>query len=97
MNADKMRADFEKFARSPDFGLSSGHFERGDDGQYLNVATEAYWLCFKAGSSSLVVELPPIGAPSDDRASCRRWHNIRNNTIAACRRAIKSAGITVKE
>lgn len=96
MNADKMRADFEQFARSPDFGLSSGHFERGADGQYLSVATEAYWLCFKAGRASVVVELPPIGAASDDRASCRRWHNIRNNTLDACKRMLDEQGVTVR-
>lgn len=92
MNADKMRADFEQFARSPDFGLSSGHFERGADGQYLNVATEAYWLCFKAGRSSLVVELPPRGARRDD---LHHWR-IRNNTLDACKRMLDEQGVTVR-
>jgi hypothetical protein len=94
--SNDVRADFEAFARSPAFGLSPGHFERGDDGQYLNVATEAYWLAFRAGRGSLVVELPPVGAPRDDHPSRRRWHNIRNNTLEACKRALEAQGVTVK-
>jgi hypothetical protein len=85
---DALRADFEAFARSPHFGLSPGHFERGDDGQYLNVATEAYWLAFRAGRGSLVVELPGINPHGG--VDFQRQYQER------CKRALEAQGVTVK-
>lgn len=98
---DAARADFEAFARSPHFGLSPGHFERGDDGQYLNVATEAYWLAFRAGRGSLVVELPPIEAWDNDGYLERERDDDASSRMALValvdvRIALEAQGINVR-
>lgn len=49
---------------------------------------------FVASREAVVVELPETHkpAPEDDE----RWHNVRNSTIGACRRAIEAQGLKVK-
>lgn len=101
MSTDKMRADFEAWAGSPEFGLSPAHFVLGEDGEYKNFAAINYWLCFKAGRASAVVELPPIEAWNNDGYLERERDDEAESNMALValvdvRFAMEKAGVTVK-
>lgn len=49
-----IRAQFEDFGSSPDFGLSLNHFIKDEDGRYLNYPTECYWLMWQASRAAML-------------------------------------------
>lgn len=55
---------------------------------------ELLWPCFNAALDAVEIELPQAQNPAveDDR----RWHSIRNQTIAACKRAITATGLGLR-
>lgn len=91
----KISDDFESWASSPSFGLGAGHFVKDDNGQYENYPTQCYWQVWQASRRAIVVELPPKGIDSINEGESVAWHNVRNSTIAACKRAIEEAGLKV--
>lgn len=101
MSPDKLRAEFEAFAGSPEFGLSPAHFEKAEDGEYINMPTDAYWQCFRAGRASAVVELPAIEAWDNDGRLDREPDEDADERVGLAPRvdvriALEEAGVTVK-
>jgi hypothetical protein len=54
MNNDKMRAEFEEWAKPHTYTLKML------DGEYTSLSTQLLWQCWKASRAALVVELPDI-------------------------------------
>ena len=52
-----------------------------------------YFLIWQASREAVVVELPVQTNPRPEGEAS--WHSIRNESIAACRRAIEAAGLKV--
>lgn len=101
MSTDKLRAEFEAWAGGPEFGLSPAHFSKDERGEYINMPTDAYWLCFRAGRASAVVELPAIEAWDNDGRLDREQDEDARERTGLCPRievriALEQAGVTVK-
>ena len=109
MGNDKMREDFEAWAASPEFGLSTAHFEKDETGDYLNYPTQCYWDVWRASRETLVIELPQIVAYEAGYDSIRENEFASDSgelfdadeVFALCRRvevleAIEAAGLRVK-
>lgn len=104
MSNDKVRAEFEaayreEWVRQRD-GADITLFDEAvlikDDGVYRIGPIQGMWWSWQASRKALVVELPPKGPSADPELPGNAWHNTRNNTIEACRRAIEAAGVRVK-
>lgn len=104
-----LQAEFEAWASGPEFGLSAAYFAKDERGEYINMPTNNYWLCFRAGRASAVVELPATAKPSDlDYAVWREYgdegapkeaeaaHKAKSEYREECRAAIEAAWVTVK-
>lgn len=89
MNADKMREEFESWAAVEMIGASLSTEREMEVAELILAAS---WRAWQAARGSVVVALPQEIA----NASSSYWHNVRNNTIAACRRIIEEQGVTVK-
>ncbi len=103
--SEEMRKQFEAWASSPEFGLTQSYFAKDERGEYINMPTENYWLCWKASRAALEVELPPTITADDvdneyfqsaDDLSATSARMV-NGAIVACGAFIKAAGVRVKE
>lgn len=94
MNIEKIREEFEAWASSPEFGLRSGHFARGEDGEYLNYPTQCYFMVWQASRAAIEVDVPRY---SSDAAG--DWHPDNDGDSVhypELERAIESLGLKVK-
>lgn len=97
MDTNKMREQFEKFALSKIGGLSAGHLVKGEDGEYLNYASQCYWLFWQASREAVVVELPPkISAHNTSESGwVRPEAEHYDEAVDDCREAIEAHGLKV--
>ena len=90
-----MREEFEAWASSPAFGLRAGHFEKADDGEYLNYPTQCYFQVWQASRAAIVIELPQrwefnaFGDPQKNDSGTELEH-------LEVVKAIEAAGLRVK-
>lgn len=95
MDTNKMRdisrEQFEAWHRSVVEGEPP--HEKYNSGDYRNQHVQRYWLGWQASREAVVVELPVQTNPRPEGEAS--WHSIRNESIAACRRAIEAAGLKV--
>lgn len=104
MESEKMREEFEAWARSEGLPLDPcpcaiEHIGLGD---YMDEITLAAWSGWKASRESLVIELPPVrpepkceGGSDGEAASWNIWVGDKL-AKAECREAIEAAGLKVK-
>lgn len=94
MDTNKMREMREAFERTN----SRDHRRQPPKGNnYIDPMAQADWESFQKGwqasREAVVVELPRLTNPRP--AGEHSWHNIRNESITACRRAIEAQGLKV--
>ncbi|WP_332774232.1 hypothetical protein [Pseudomonas sp. ESBL1] len=97
MDTNKMRDVFEVALakQAAEDGFAKPSLRRNkNNGDYVDPFEQAAWWGWQASREAVVVGLPEAHkpAPEDDE----RWHNVRNSTIAACRRAIEANGVKCK-
>ena len=95
MDTNKMRdisrEQFEKFALSAEGGLFPGHLTKGEDGEYLNYATQCYWLFWQASREAVVVELPSAIESPPYACFQSGWNDMRGEAVDA----IEAQGLKV--
>ncbi|MBA1200482.1 hypothetical protein G7009_01520 [Pseudomonas capeferrum] len=94
MDTNKMREMREAFERTN----ARDHRRQPPKGNnYIDPMAQSDWESFqkgwKASRESLVVELPETSKPAAEDDV--RWHSVRNQTLAACKRAIEAQGLKV--
>ena len=94
MDTNKMREMREAFERTN----SRDHRRQPPKGNnYIDPMAQADWESFQKGwqasREAVVVQLPVQTNPRPEGEAS--WHSIRNESIAACRRAIEAAGLKV--
>lgn len=72
--------------------VTQGWLARKGNTYELPVPAMAWWA-WQASREAVVVELPRLTNPRP--AGEHSWHNIRNESITACRRAIEAQGLKV--
>lgn len=81
----KRRELFE--VKGLELGLTKGHFNRDEDGNYINYPTECYFEFFNAALDAVEIELPLD--PNEEFSD-------RREAVLACASAITSTGLGLK-
>lgn len=98
---NQSQQQFEQFALSAAGGLGKGHLVKGEDGEYLNFATQCYWDFWQASRAAVVVELPPAPeVPDDPEEAIDDSHMDAYHSAVrmrkGCAKSVTAAGLKVK-
>lgn len=89
---NQSQQQFEQFGLSAAGGLGKGHLVKGEDGEYLNFATQCYWDFWQASRAAVVVELPD-GRCLFDRSSGRAPGGLPLIELKQAADAIEAVGL----